>query len=99
MLIDFPEREKEGERGRKLLVGRLSYVPWPGTNPATQAHTLTRNRACETHVALENIFSCVSPMHPRSLNSLKMLKLAIFSTNHEELSFVIKMPLFTRRDI
>ena len=51
-LFIFRERGREGKReGEKHLceretpTGCLLYAPWPGTEPATQAHTLTGNWA------------------------------------------------------
>ena len=34
---------REGERVRETSVGCLLYMPWPGTEPTTQACTLTGN--------------------------------------------------------
>ena len=54
MLIDFKEREGERERHRcekETSIGCLSYVPQPGTEPATQARALTGNRTLDLLVA------------------------------------------------
>ena len=50
-LFIFRDRGREGERGgkkhcceRETSIGCLSCVPWPGTEPVTQACALTRNQ-------------------------------------------------------
>ena len=56
-LLLIPEREEGREKEREkhwyereTSISCLLHTPWPGTEPATQACALTRNRTCDLSV-------------------------------------------------
>ena len=82
------EESRRMEKGRETSISHLSHGPWPGTEPATQAHVLTWNwtgnpSLCgatpnqPSHTSQGFIFSfnsCFLPWAPSTENTHKALR-------------------------